>query len=78
MAMIHHPITGVLLNEIAIERISLTLKEAVTVWVLRMNGVKYAAIAQQLGTNPARVGEVLRGEKHPDARQLALDLLSKF
>lgn len=78
MAMIRHPITGVPLNELAVERISLSLEEAVTVWVLKMTGEKYAVIALLLGTNPARVGEVLRGEKHPEAQELAQLLLSKF
>lgn len=78
MAMERHPITGVPLNEILHERISLNFEEAVTVWVLKIAGEKYATIAMRLGTNPARVGEVLRQEKHPGARDLAELLLSKF
>lgn len=78
MAMIRHPITGVPINEIAIERIALTFEEAVTVWVMRLTGEKFAIIAQKLGTNTHRVGEVLRGEKFPNSRETAETLLSKF
>ena len=41
MATIKHPITGIELNPITIERKSLSYREAVTAWMLRLSGVKY-------------------------------------
>lgn len=72
MAMIRHPLTGVELNPILIERPALDFDEAVTVWVLKIGKTKYNHIAQMLGTNTHRVGEVLRGEKHPEAKAEAI------
>lgn len=69
------PQTGVELNPILIERRSLTYDQAVTAWILRMEGNKYSHVAQRLGTNPHRVGEVFRGEKYPDARERAMQIL---
>jgi predicted XRE-type DNA-binding protein len=75
MATIRHPITGVELNPIAIERKALNFDEAVTAHILRQRGTKYNQVAQLLGTNTHRVGEVLRGEVHPKAAEAALSLL---
>ncbi|MCC5956275.1 MAG: hypothetical protein JJU07_09235 [Natronohydrobacter sp.] len=75
MATIRHPITGVELNPIAIERKALNFDEAVTAHVLRKRGTKYNHVAQLLGTNTHRVGEVLRGEVHPKAAEVAMRLL---
>lgn len=71
-----HPITGVKLNPILIERPALNYDEAVTVWLLKLQKTKYNHIAQMLGTNTHRVGEVLRGEKHLNARADAIDRLT--
>ena len=71
MATFPHPVTGVELNPVEIERPALDFDEAVTVWILRLQGVKYHHVAQMLGTNTHRVGEVLRGERHPDAERIA-------
>lgn len=71
MATLTHPITGVELNPILIERRALDFKAAVTVWILRLQGTKYQHIAIMLGTNTHRVGEVLRGEKFPGAEEFA-------
>lgn len=76
MAPIPHPITGVKLNPILIERPALDYKEAVTVWILKLQRTKYNHIAQMLGTNTHRVGEVLRGERHPGAQAEAIRSLT--
>ena len=72
-----HPITGVRLNPLTIERVSLDFKAAVTAWVMRLQGEKYAVIAQRLGTNTFRLGEVYNQEIHPDAQKAALILLTR-
>jgi len=64
MAPIKDPITGIALNPIIIERKSLSYRDAVTAWVLRLRGVKYNHVAQYLGANTHRLGEVFRGEVH--------------
>ena len=71
MATITHPLTGVELNPVLIERPALGFNEAVTVWIMRLQGVKYQTIAAQLGTNTHRVGEVLRKDIFPDAEVIA-------
>ncbi len=50
-----HPLTGVKLNEVEIERKALNFEEAVTAHVMRMTGEKYNIIAQHLGTNTHRL-----------------------
>ena len=72
MAPIKHPITGVDVNPVLIERIHLDFDAAVTAWVLKLQRTKYNIIAQMLGTNTHRLGEVFRGEKHPDAYNVAV------
>lgn len=76
MATIEHPLTGVRLNSIDIERKSLTFKDAVTAVILRTQGHKYQHIAQFLGTNTHRLGEVFREEEHVGAKGEALRLLT--
>lgn len=71
-----HPVTGVELNRIAIERKALSFDEAVTVHLMRWKGTKFQSIAHLLGTNTARVGEVLKGTIHPAAQREALKLRS--
>lgn len=71
-----HPLTGVILNVIAKKRRALSFKEAVTVHVLRMQGVTYTDIVHKLGTNANRIGEILRGEEHPNAQTEAYRLLN--
>ncbi len=77
MATRKHPLTGVELNTIEVERISLDFNAAVTAHILRCKGEKYNVIAQKLGTNPHRIGEVFRGEVHPAAAMKALELLTR-
>lgn len=77
MTIYTHPLTGVSINPVLIERKSLTYQEAMTAHVMRMQGVKYNIIAQQLGTNTHRLGEVFREEKHIGSRESALTLLGK-
>ncbi len=72
-----HPLTGVKLNPVIIERVSLNFDEALTVWLLRMQGMKYHKAAAMLGANTHRLGEVLRGEAFPGAEQIARDRLYK-
>jgi len=75
MATTKHPITGVELNPIQIERKALNFDEAVTAQVMRKQGEKYNHIAQMLGTNTHRIGEVFRGEVHPKSDEKALELI---
>ena len=72
-----HPITGVQLTALEIERKALNEEEAITAYVLRLQGEKFSHIAHALGTNTFRLGEVFRGEKHPSARLAAQKALSK-
>ena len=75
MAIQVHPVTGVELNEISVKRKRLSFDEAVTAHLLHKQGVPFTEIVQQLGTNANRVGEVFRGDVHPDAAKKALELL---
>lgn len=77
MATISHPETGVLLNVVDVVRPSLNHDEAITVHVMRKRGSGFQEIAQKLGTNPARVGEVLRGDQHYGTEALALKIIEK-
>lgn len=71
-----HPITGVKINAMPIERISLNRKDAVTAFIMRMQGEKYANIAHKLGTNTFRLGPIFREEEHIGAKQEAERLLA--
>ncbi|HCZ00159.1 MAG TPA: hypothetical protein DHV56_09220 [Rhodobacter sp.] len=71
MARLIHPLTGVELNPIPIERTSLNFEEAVTAWLMRLQRAKYHTIAMRLGTNTHRLGEVFRGEVHITAEAAA-------
>lgn len=75
MAPIKDPITGIALNPIFIERKALSYREAVTAWVLRLRGTKYNHVAQYLGTNTHRLGEVFRGEVHMGSESEARRLM---
>ncbi|WP_316857859.1 hypothetical protein [uncultured Cohaesibacter sp.] len=76
MAHVIHPLTGVELNSVDIERKALNFDEAVTAHLMRMQGIKYNIIAQHLGTNTHRLGEVFREEKHVGAKLKASNLLA--
>ncbi|WP_245728888.1 hypothetical protein [Paracoccus alkenifer] len=76
MAPMKHPITGIDVNPILVERVQLDFDAAVTAWVLKLQGAKFNIIAQTLGTNPMRIGEVFRGDKFPEARAEAARRLS--
>ena len=73
-----HPETGVELNCIDVVRPALDFDDAVTVHMMKARGEKYQLIAQKLGTNPARIGEVLRCEAHPGAAAEAVKLLTQM
>lgn len=77
METIRCPLTGVPINPIILDRVRLDLDEATTVWVLWLQGTKYNHIAQHLGANPLRIGEVLRCEMHRNARSIAIELVSR-
>ncbi|CUH66840.1 hypothetical protein TG4357_02671 [Thalassovita gelatinovora] len=72
-----HPITGVQLNPRKVERKALNFEEAVTAHILRLQGKTFTQIVHYLGTNANRVGEVFRGEAHPDAGKEALRLMTQ-
>lgn len=76
MAISRHRITGVALNEITIKRKRLSQDDAITVHIMRYEGASYTDIVQRLGTNANRVGEVVRGECHPESAMLALARLT--
>ena len=78
MALVTHPLTGVEINPVVIERKALSFDEAVTAHVMRMQGVKYNIIAQHLGTNTHRLGEVFREEKHGGSKRAAIAMLGKL
>ena len=75
MAISKHPITGVPLNDIVVRRKSLNEEDAVTIHVMKRQGVPFTDIVQRLGTNANRVGEVLRGEAWPRSMATALNVL---
>lgn len=77
MATTRHPLTGVSLNVIEVTRKSLSEAEAITAIILRQQGEHYHAIAQKLGTNTHRLGEVFNGKVHPRASNKALELLTR-
>gem|GEM_PF-1473608 len=72
-----HPITGVEMNIIVKKRRKLTFIEAVTVWVMKLQGVSYTDIVHKLGANANRIGEVIRGDAHPNALPEAYRLLTE-
>lgn len=76
MAITKHPLTGVSLNTIEVRRKALDFDDAVTAIILRQQGVEYHVIAQMLGTNTHRLGEVFRREVYPDAWKTALQLIA--
>ncbi|MGG7644776.1 hypothetical protein ACQ5SP_08240 [Rhodovulum sp. YNF3179] len=76
MAIERHPVTGVELNPTVVERTALDFDDAVTAHLMRLKGEKFQTIAQKLGTNTFRVGEVLRGDVHPKAATEALRLVN--
>ena len=77
MATTEHPLTGVRLNHIEVVRKSLTEAEAITAIILRHQGEHYHSIAQKLGTNTHRIGEVFNNKVHPKAYQKALEMLTR-
>lgn len=74
MATLKHPLTGVELNEVEIKRPNLEFDEAVTAHVLRLQGRKIQTISAMLGTNQARVADVLKLKVHPKAANAALEV----
>ncbi|MEL7090240.1 MAG: hypothetical protein AAFN94_00760 [Pseudomonadota bacterium] len=77
MATITHPITGDELNAIAIKRPQLSDQNAVTAWIMRLQGETFTDIVQKLGTNANRVGDVFRGDTHQDAKAKAIATLQE-
>lgn len=75
MATYKHPITGIELNKIEVKRKALNHDEAVTAHILKLQGVSFTDIVQMIGTNANRVGEVFRGELHPDAHHKATETM---
>ena len=70
------PELGVELNPIVVRRKRLSFDDAVAAWAMRLRGEHYNTIAHRLGCNPARLGEVFRGERHRGARKRAVEMLS--
>jgi hypothetical protein len=75
MATVTHPVTGIPLNDIAIKRTSLDEIEAVTACIMHKQGHTFTDIAQSLGTNANRVGEVFSGKVWPDAERKARKMI---
>lgn len=59
------------MNEIKVRNKSLGEAEAVTAHLLRLGGDSFTDIVHKLGTNANRIGEVMRGERWPDAAEKA-------
>ncbi len=59
MATYYHPVTGVLLNQITVQRSNLGWLERETARLLRRDGLSQQQIAAKLGTNQGRVNEAL-------------------
>ncbi|WP_423211559.1 hypothetical protein [Paracoccus yeei] len=59
MATYRHPVTGVLLNHITVQRSSLSEQEQATARLLHRQGYTQQRIAAELGTNQGRVNEAL-------------------
>lgn len=78
MALEKHPLTGVAINPVIIERKALSFDDAVTAHVMRLQVVKYNIIAHHLGTNTHRLGEVFRGEKHNGSKRVAIAMLGRL
>ncbi|WP_422049895.1 hypothetical protein [Shimia sp.] len=74
MATIRCPFSGIDLNDIAVKRASLSFEAALTVHILRLQGRKIHTISAMLGTNQARVVDVLQLKVHPEAANLAVEL----
>ena len=75
MATELHPLTGVELNIITLSRKALNEEEAVTVHVLSKQYEDQDTIAHRLGTNQARVSEILKGHSHEDTAEIAAQIL---
>ncbi|MGI3170003.1 hypothetical protein ACRARG_12660 [Pseudooceanicola sp. C21-150M6] len=75
MATTKHPLTGVILNDLGIRRKTLSYMDAVTAHILRLQGVTFTEIVHMLGTNARRIGEVFRGDLHPEAEAEAVEAL---
>jgi len=52
---------------------SLTPADAIQIWIRRRAGEAIHHIAAALGVNPARVVEVLKGMRFPEAERLSLE-----
>ena len=76
MSTYRHPITGVELNDIDVKNAALGPQEAVTVHILSQEGKDRTTIAHMLGTNPARIIEVVKGSEHPNSANEALKLMT--
>ena len=63
------------LNQITVRRTSLTRRDAVGVWIMRLSGEKQQTIANRFGTNMGRIADVLTGKKHPGAEAAARKLM---
>lgn len=77
MATILHPLTGDQLNAIVIKRKRLSYDNAVTAWIMKLQGETFTDIVQKLGTNANRVGDVFRGDDHEGAQAKAVAILTK-
>ena len=77
MATIQHSLTGDHLNAIAVKRPRLTFDNAVTAWIMKLQGETFTDIVQKLGTNANRVGEVFKHDVHKGAYDKAVEILQK-
>jgi hypothetical protein len=76
MASYKHRITGVILNEMSVERTSIdTPDEAYTIHILRNEGKSIHTIAQMFGINQGRVSDVCKGRTFKGSWKRALTLL---
>ena len=62
------------MNDLIVQRSSLTFGEAVAVWLMRFEKQKVHTIAARLGINSGRVADVLTFKKHEGSYKRAIEL----
>jgi hypothetical protein len=76
MATWKHPLVDVELNTIDIHRAALNRKEATLVHILKHEGWNTTDVAQLLGTNPARVCDVIDAKEHVGSATDAMSIIA--
>ncbi|MCA1337371.1 hypothetical protein [Pseudooceanicola marinus] len=75
MATQKHPLTGVTVNELGFTRKSMTFEDAVTAFILRLQGRTVTEMVRIMGISSWRISEVIGGVVHPGAEAEAVKRL---